>query len=479
MNFYRILRDNKELGPFSLDDLKKMGLRSSDLIWIDSQSAAWRFPDEVPGLLGLIESADSNSNDSNFSQQGAVHGKPKKRYRLTADHRMVEITEEEARSSDLPRIEEQPPVPKTAPPLSNAKGKASGDDGRVPFQDAPFSKKPATTSNDLPLEPELKKNKKEQDSVAPFQDEAFRKKNPAPIDDTSLPLEPKLTSKNKNEASVDNFVDLEPNNKDDDDMGNNNGMSGNTGAFALTGLLFLVAIGFFGYKWYHDQNNPSKTSATADLSNTDSSAAKTDESKGTPNDGFANSRAMAINDDTLGQYDRRQQRKIQDSLKRLEIAKARLAAREKAKADSIQNALATQNNAPETTPQPTHSDSPPEKPNPATDTAKAAKVNKIRTTEDIGKYVRIGVVQPKAQTAGVSGVKLVVHNINNRNLAKVHINVMYFDNNGNIIKKSDIIAPNITIGNSVTIPVADNAAAAYVSYKVTGLLGDHINLQAK
>ena len=110
---------------------------------------------------------------------------------------------------------------------------------------------------------------------------------------------------------------------------------------------------------------------------------------------------------------------------------------------------------------------------------KKNKVNKIKTTEDIGKYVRVGVVQPKAQTNGVSGVKLVVHNINNRNLAKVHINVLYFDSNGIVIKKSTIIAPNITVGNSVTVPVADYSGAAYVSYKVTGLLGDHVSLQAK
>ncbi|WP_447641482.1 MULTISPECIES: hypothetical protein [Chitinophagaceae] len=472
MNFYRVLRDNKELGPFSLEEIKKLGLKSSDLVWIDGQSAAWRFPDEVPGLLVHIESTSKAEGSVQDNEQSIVN-KPKKRYRLTADHRMVEITEEEARSSHLPRIEEQPPAPKNeriAPPVEE-KNKQSDF---VPFENEPFSKRSAPKENDFPLEPELDSQAKKNVHTASDNEPFSKKRTETSLEETtSFPLEPELDSKPKESQPIEDFVDVDS--EKNEDMAKESNAPSNTGAFILAGLLFLVAIGFFGYKAYKDQDVVAKE--TADKSTDSSTVADSLAAANTGNahNGFVNSRSMAMNDDTLGQHERLAQRKAQDSIKQVELAKARLLAREKAKRDSIQNALAAQTavDSP-TSPTPTA-----DKPKITTDTAKENKVNKIRTTEDIGKYVRVGVVQPKSQTNGVAGVKLVVHNINNKNLAKVHINVLYFDNNGNVIKKSDIIAPNITVGNSVTVPVTDNSSAAYVSYKVTGILGDHVNLQAK
>lgn len=466
MNFYRVLRDNKELGPFSLEELKKIGLKSSDLVWVDGQSAAWRFPDDVPGLLVQVsQSVQSTDNDLPVDEN-LLAAKPKKRYRLTADHRMVEITEEEAKSTDLPRIEEQPPAPKNEilPPANNTQEEVR------PFEELPLSRRNATQENDFPLEPELV-NKPKRETTVPFQEEPFSKKRtntPEEEEVSSLPLEPELMSKPKESQPIEEFVDVDPNSNSNDMAGKDSNAPSNTGAFVLAGLLFLVAIGFFGYKWYQDQQ---EFKLNDGLDHVDKSLA-TDSTKKEGASGFDNSRSMAMHDDTLGQFQRMKERRAQDSLKRAEAAKAaRIATLAKAKEDSLERVLAAQQGLPDTPKATTEK--------PKADTAKESKVNKIRTTDDIGKYVRVGVVQPKSQTNGVAGVKLVVHNINNRNLAKVHINVQYYDTNGNVIKKSDIIAPNITINNSVTVPVPDNSNAAYVSYKVTGLLGDHVNLQAK
>ena len=38
---YRVLRNNNETGPFSLDELLKQNLRASDMIWIEGSSNAW------------------------------------------------------------------------------------------------------------------------------------------------------------------------------------------------------------------------------------------------------------------------------------------------------------------------------------------------------------------------------------------------------------------------------------------------------
>jgi hypothetical protein len=50
MASYLLLRNNKESGPFSFDDLLKNGLKPYDLVWVQGKSAAWRYPSEIEEL---------------------------------------------------------------------------------------------------------------------------------------------------------------------------------------------------------------------------------------------------------------------------------------------------------------------------------------------------------------------------------------------------------------------------------------------
>lgn len=52
---YRILRDNKEKGPLSLEELLELKLKKYDLIWIDGRSAGWRYPSEIESLKPYLE----------------------------------------------------------------------------------------------------------------------------------------------------------------------------------------------------------------------------------------------------------------------------------------------------------------------------------------------------------------------------------------------------------------------------------------
>lgn len=57
MKRFLLLRDNQEKGPYSLEELKTIGLKPSDLLWIEGQSIAWDYPmnlEEVKGCLGVI-----------------------------------------------------------------------------------------------------------------------------------------------------------------------------------------------------------------------------------------------------------------------------------------------------------------------------------------------------------------------------------------------------------------------------------------
>src|SRR4029453_17400300 len=50
MGKYLLLRDNKESGPYLLDDLVNLGLKPYDLVWIEGKSAGWRYPSEINEL---------------------------------------------------------------------------------------------------------------------------------------------------------------------------------------------------------------------------------------------------------------------------------------------------------------------------------------------------------------------------------------------------------------------------------------------
>jgi hypothetical protein len=47
MSTYLLLRSNKQSGPYTLDQIRAIGLKAYDLIWIEGRSAAWRYPGEV------------------------------------------------------------------------------------------------------------------------------------------------------------------------------------------------------------------------------------------------------------------------------------------------------------------------------------------------------------------------------------------------------------------------------------------------
>ncbi|MFL5771786.1 MAG: hypothetical protein ACJ75F_01425 [Flavisolibacter sp.] len=54
---YRILRDNKERGPLSLEELLALQLKPMDLVWIEGKSAGWRYPSEIDSLKPYLENA--------------------------------------------------------------------------------------------------------------------------------------------------------------------------------------------------------------------------------------------------------------------------------------------------------------------------------------------------------------------------------------------------------------------------------------
>lgn len=56
MKSYLLLRDNKQIGPFTIEQLQEQGLQNSDLVYIEGRSFSWRYPSEIEELKDLARS---------------------------------------------------------------------------------------------------------------------------------------------------------------------------------------------------------------------------------------------------------------------------------------------------------------------------------------------------------------------------------------------------------------------------------------
>jgi len=69
---YRLLRNNKEQGPFTADELIANGLKPYDLIWIDGRSAAWSYPGEMAEFKNYVSNPDDYRNNLIVTKQEIV-----------------------------------------------------------------------------------------------------------------------------------------------------------------------------------------------------------------------------------------------------------------------------------------------------------------------------------------------------------------------------------------------------------------------
>lgn len=91
MSTYRLLRNNKETGPFSFEQLTTMGLKAYDLVWVDGKSAAWRYPSEVPELSNYAPAVEEQPFDRFYRRNPSAPSKTAKpRFRIKADWRKLE-----------------------------------------------------------------------------------------------------------------------------------------------------------------------------------------------------------------------------------------------------------------------------------------------------------------------------------------------------------------------------------------------------
>ena len=68
---YRLLRNNKEQGPFTSEELIAKNLKPYDLVWVDGRSAGWRYPGEI-GEFKVYAPLPGEGNGSTNKNLSAV-----------------------------------------------------------------------------------------------------------------------------------------------------------------------------------------------------------------------------------------------------------------------------------------------------------------------------------------------------------------------------------------------------------------------
>ena len=97
MPSYKLLRSNRESGPYSLNDLVTLGLKPYDLIWVDGRSAAWRYPSEVTELKDFAPAVEEQPYDR-FYKKSSESEKPE-----------IPISQAPAKEIDVSTHVETPP----------------------------------------------------------------------------------------------------------------------------------------------------------------------------------------------------------------------------------------------------------------------------------------------------------------------------------------------------------------------------------
>ena len=70
MNQYLLLRDNKQTGPYTAEELAVKGIKPYDLVWQEGRSAAWRYPSEIEELKAFAPVVEEQPYDRFYKKPG-------------------------------------------------------------------------------------------------------------------------------------------------------------------------------------------------------------------------------------------------------------------------------------------------------------------------------------------------------------------------------------------------------------------------
>lgn len=106
MIYYRLLRDNKETGPYSEEEMIAKGFKPYDLLWAEGKSAGWQYPSEINAFKKYAPIVEEQPYDRFYKKQPPQKLITEERYPARSYAASIKNTE---------RTETAPPPPAARP----------------------------------------------------------------------------------------------------------------------------------------------------------------------------------------------------------------------------------------------------------------------------------------------------------------------------------------------------------------------------
>lgn len=142
MNKYLLLRDNRQSGPYSVDELAAHGLKAYDLVWLEGKSAAWRYPSEIEELKPFAPVTEEQPFDRFYKKPEprtiAAAARDNTRVEKTQAP-VIELKKSEERISSLKTVELSNGIKKihVSLPVKNSTDSSTSKSSQKPIQSEP------------------------------------------------------------------------------------------------------------------------------------------------------------------------------------------------------------------------------------------------------------------------------------------------------------------------------------------------------
>jgi hypothetical protein len=489
MKPYRLLRNNKESGPYSADELIQMGLKAYDLVWEDGKSASWRYPCEIAALKPYAPEVEeqpfdrfykkpsfTESSKKETSSSGNVNAIPnvavtpqKPRIRIKADSKIIEVAPPQPKlyTENLQQREIPKPVQKEIPKKEIARSVTpvqQSSDTTPGWKDMWLNweeeKKAVNAANGLNVRNTLKNVNRYQTSRGISDDEIETKFSQSLDDIKERYVETVLKQKNRNKKS---------------------------GGLITVIILVAAILGmgvYMGLKW----GGPGPSSVQTKIP--DPNVQKASEPVAQNEE---NKNELQQNDDQ--KQNAEEQSSANETTPPVSPVKnnsqvshttPKTVTRKNTSSPAHSKSAGKQRQEQEITDSYTYQSSPNSTINKdvADKSSGSLKVNedvqataiaKFKKSEPkIGDYINVDASTPYSNSA--VGVKLKIQNVSDIPVDLVMVDLQYMDANGRFEKGETVYVRNIAAGSTVTIPAPDYDKAAKVNYKVSMVSSEKNNL---
>lgn len=470
---YRLLRNNKEIGPFTTLQLKEMGLKPYDLLWTEGRGAAWQYASEIPELKGFAPVVEEQPYERFFKRKEALETaqqpvgstkKTKPRFRIS-NGQLIMIEAGNMEVANNGTIKETVPVVR------------------------------------LPREPVISNEK----TPAPEWKESYSEWQPQTQTKTTKTEEPVIVETKYSESLDDlkkRYAEKVLNERTTTPSSSFSGVSVKQNIMAALALLVLAVGGYIGYTLKQKdaavtESKPAIERAEITGDNGMSSPLNDDKTAGNTSQTMAANTTTASNDNRKNETvmppsDHTEKTAAAGVIKNKIIAnepQSIIAKKEEnitaathlpntKTVDKTLAAGAKKTDAVKTTgiaaankplPQPQSSASSVAKNtgiNPATTSpAETKPVVKQNVPKNINDY--LSVKKLGGGSAGVQNVRLLVNNVSDFPIDLAVIDIQYFDNKGKYQKGETMYVKNIDGGNNVELRVPDSEKSSSIKYKVS------------